>query len=219
MPTEGPTPPADDDAALMLAVRGGDERAFGELVRRWQGRVVSLAHRYLGSAADAEDLAQEVFLRVHRARESYEPSARFSTWIWRITVNTSLNSLRGRRIRRATGAEAGPEPAEGAVAEPADESAADPADALEESELARVLRGLVDALPERQRIAILLNKYEGLSYEEVAASMELTVSAVKSLLTRARVTLRAGLEPYLAEGRGPAGGSGRRARGPERRGE
>ena len=98
---EGPAPPPDEDANLMLAAGRGDEAAFAVLVRRWQDRVVSLATRTLGSAADAEDVAQEVFLRVHRARESYAPSARFSTWIYRITVNASLNHLRGRKARRA----------------------------------------------------------------------------------------------------------------------
>jgi RNA polymerase sigma-70 factor, ECF subfamily len=203
LPTEGPEPTEDDDAARMLAVRGGDEGAFAELVRRWQGRIVSLAYRYLGSAADAEDLAQEVFLRVHRARASYEPTARFSTWIHRITVNASLNHLRGRRARRAVAAEFPSFADEGGAAEPADAAEPDPAEGLEKAELARVLRRIVDELPERQRLAILLNKYEGRSYEEVAAAMELTVMAVKSLLTRARVTIREQLEPYLETGAAP----------------
>lgn len=190
----------------MLAVRGGDGGAFGELVRRWQGRVVSLAYRYLGSAADAEDLAQEVFLRVHRARESYEPSARFSTWIYRITVNSSLNHLRARKARKAVSGSMPAADDSGGSADtidPADPDEADPAERIEKDELARVLRAIVDALPERQRIAILLNKYEGLGYEDVAAAMELSVMAVKSLLTRARVTIREKLEPYLTTGELP----------------
>lgn len=205
MPNEGRDPTEDDDAARMLAVRAGDERAFAELVRRWQGRVVSLAYRYLGSAADAEDLAQEVFLRVHRARESYEPSARFSTWIYRITVNASLNHLRARRARRPVAGELPSFEGEGAPPEPADGAEPEPSEALEKDELARVLRRIVDELPERQRIALLLNKYEGLGYEEVASAMDLTVMAVKSLLTRARVTVRQRLEPYLQEGVLPEG--------------
>ena len=192
----------DDDAQLMLRVRAGDEAAFTTLVRRWQGRIVSLAYRYLGSAADAEDLSQDVFLRVHRARASYQPSARFSTWIYRITVNTSLNHIRARKARRAVSGELrlhGDEGGPGAP-EPADPNEPDPAGAAEKDELARVLREIVDQLPERQRIAILLNKYEGLGYEAVAESMELSVPAVKSLLTRARVTIRERLEPYLTHG-------------------
>ena len=218
MANEGPIPPphehtapgspaaspveTDDDAELMLRVRAGDEAAFTTLVRRWQGRIVSLAYRYLGSAADAEDLSQDVFLRVHRARETYQPSARFSTWIYRITVNTSLNHLRARKARRAISGELrlhGDDDGLGAH-EPADPSEPDPAGAVEQDELAHVLRGIVDQLPERQRIAILLNKYEGLGYEAVAEAMELSEPAVKSLLTRARVTIRERLEPYLTHG-------------------
>ncbi len=195
--------PADADADLMLRFRQGDAAAFTTLVRSFQGRVVSLAARYLGSLADAEDLAQEVFLRVYRARESYEPTARFSTWIYRITVNASLNHLRGRRVRRKITA---PLPAVADDGEPADfaDAAALPADELmEEDELSRVLRTIVDELPERQRLALLLNKYEGLSYEDTAAAMELTVSAVKSLLTRARVNVKERLVPYLEDGAAP----------------
>jgi RNA polymerase sigma-70 factor (ECF subfamily) len=190
----------DADAELMLAFQRGDDDAFAALVRRFQDRIVSLAYRYLGSAADAEDLAQEVFLRVYRAKESYEPSARFSTWIYRIASNTSLNHLRGRKARRKV---AGPMPSgdEGdAAPDPADPDAAPPDDRLEKDELALVLRRIVDELPDRQRIAILLNKYEGLGYEEVAAAMDLSVMAVKSLLTRARVNIKERLEPYLTSG-------------------
>lgn len=190
----------DADAELMLRFQRGDEEAFAALVRRFQDRIVSLAYRYLGSAADAEDLAQEVFLRVYRAKESYEPSARFSTWIYRIASNTSLNHLRGRKARRkVSGAMPSTDdgdPAAGA----ADPDAEAPGDRLEKDELARVLRRIVDDLPDRQRIAILLNKYEGLGYEDVAAAMDLSVMAVKSLLTRARVNIKEKLEPYLTSG-------------------
>ena len=200
MASEAPAPPPDDDATLMLAAQRGDEAAFATLVRRWQGRVVSLAYRYLGSAADAEDLAQDVFLRVHRARGTYEPSARFSTWIYRITVNTSLNFIRGRKARKPVSGEMPFTAGEDSPVEPADESAEDPSQAPEKVERVKVLRKIGDDLPERQRLAILLNKYEARSYEEVAASMDLTVMAVKSLLTRARVTIREKLEPYLESG-------------------
>jgi RNA polymerase sigma-70 factor (ECF subfamily) len=197
----------------MLSVRRGDEGAFAELVRRYQGRVVSLAARTVGSATDAEDVAQEVFLRVHRARESYEPSARFSTWIHRITVNASLNFLRARKARKPVSGEmpAGAPGDEGddgegrALLDPADPGQEGPDRGLEKDELARVLRRIVDGLPERQRTAILLNKYEGMSYEDVAATMDLTVMAVKSLLTRARVTIKEKLEPYLETGAIPPG--------------
>jgi RNA polymerase sigma-70 factor (ECF subfamily) len=205
---------ADPDAALMLAVRAGDGAAFTALVRRWQDRVVSLAYRYLGSAADAEDLAQEVFLRVHRARETYEPSARFSTWIHRITVNASLNFLRAKKVRRSVSGTLASErrPVSGALHDPDDGGPAEPADpgedappaAAEKEELARVLRTILEGLPERQRMAVLLNKYQGLSYEDCASAMELSLPALKSLLTRARLAIKEKLEPYLEDGMLPA---------------
>lgn len=197
----------DPDADLMLRYGRGDDRAFEAIVRRYQGRVASLAYRYLGSAADAEDVAQEVFLRIHRARETYEPTAKLSTWIHRITVNASLNHLRRRRVRRHLNAEM---PTRGtddeARAEFADPDAERPHDALEETELAEVLRRIIDELPERQRTAILLNKYQGLSYDETAAALELSLPAVKSLLTRARVNIKEALLPYLTSGDLPGHG-------------
>lgn len=186
----------DAEAELMLRFQRGDEEAFAALVRRFQNRVVSLAYRYLGSAADAEDLAQEVFLRVYRAKETYEPKAKFSTWIYRITANASLNHLRGRKARRKVSG-AMPGDADG-PADFEDEEAEAPDEGMAKDELARVLREIVDALPERQRTAIVLNKYEGLSYEDVAAAMDMSEPAVKSLLTRARVNIKEKLLPYLS---------------------
>ncbi len=197
---QAPRDDRDADAELMIRFQRGDEDAFAVLVRRFQGRVVSLAYRYLGSAADAEDLAQEVFLRVYRAKETYEPSAKFSTWIYRITANASLNHLRSKKARRkVSGAMPGGDGGE-PEAEFEDERAEAPGERMEKDELARVLRRIVDDLPERQRLAIVLNKYEGLSYEDVAAAMDLSVMAVKSLLTRARVNIKEKLEPYLNGG-------------------
>lgn len=191
---EGP----QSDAALMLRVREGDGDAFTALVRRHQDRVVSLATRYLADASEAEDLAQEVFLRVHRARETYEPSAKFTTWLHRITVNACLNQLRSRKARGAVSGRLPEDPEGDGPAEPEDPNSADPGDAVLRGELASVVRRAVDELPERQRTAILLEKYQGLSYEETAAAMEMSLPAVKSLLTRARVSLREKLEPYLS---------------------
>jgi RNA polymerase sigma-70 factor (ECF subfamily) len=197
---QAPSEDRDADAELMISFQRGDEEAFAALVRRFQGRVVSLAYRYLGSAADAEDLAQEVFLRVYRAKEKYEQSAKFSTWIYRITANASLNFLRGKKARRKVSGsmQAGSE--DDAPTDFEDESAEAPDARMEKDELALVLRRIVDDLPERQRMAIVLNKYEGLSYEDVAAAMDMSVMAVKSLLTRARVNIKEKLTPYLSGG-------------------
>ncbi len=196
-------PDLDAATELMLRFQGGDEDAYAELVHGFQKRIVSLAFRYVRSTADAEDVAQEVFLRVFRAKERYEPKARFSTWIHRITVNASLNHLRARKARKGFSAEmpAGPD---GELAVQFEDAAApEPGRRLDENEVAEVLRSIIDSLPERQKTAILLNKYQGLSYEETADAMELSVPAIKSLLTRARVNVKERLLPYWNAGSAP----------------
>jgi len=195
------------DVELMLACKAGDEAAFGILVDRHRNAVVNLTYRYLSDRTDAEDLAQEVFLKVYRARKRYEPRAKFTTWLYRIAVNACLNEVRDRKKRPTQSAatiaggdgEFGPALADG--------EAASPADAAERSELRERVRSAVDELPERQRLALLLNKFHGLSYEEMAAALELSIPAVKSLLVRARENVRVRIEPYLASG---ASGADRR---------
>ncbi len=183
----------------MLDYRGGDEEAFATLVRRFQDRVLGLAYRYLGDRNAAEDLAQEAFLRVYRAKDRYEPRAKFSTWLYRIVVNLCLNELRWRKGRKAVALAVSTETSSNLNIDTEDEEAPDPVRALEERELAEKIREIIAELPENQRIAILLNKYEGLSYQEVAEAMETSVMAVKSLLTRARVKIKERLVPYLRQ--------------------
>jgi RNA polymerase sigma-70 factor (ECF subfamily) len=183
------------DVDLMLALKGGDERAFAELVSRHRDAVVNLTYRYLGNFSDAEDLAQEVFLKVYRARDRYEPSAKFTTWLYRVAVNACLNEVRDRRNRptfAAKGLEDPAVPTEGPGRSPLEET--------ERSELREHVRAAMEELPERQRLALLLNKFHGLGYEELAESLELTVPAVKSLLVRARESVRRRIEPYLRAG-------------------
>jgi RNA polymerase sigma-70 factor (ECF subfamily) len=180
------------DVELMLALKAGDENAFTELVDRHRDAVVNLAYRYLGNQADAEDLAQEVFLRIHRARDRYEPAAKFTTWLYRVAANACLNEVRNRRRRPTFGAAAIDEPV--AVAE------ASPVEEAERSELRDRVRAALAELPERQRMALLLNKFHGLGYEEMADSLDMTVPAVKSLLVRARENVRRLIEPYLRAG-------------------
>jgi RNA polymerase sigma-70 factor (ECF subfamily) len=187
----------DKDAELMLGLRDGDEKAFATLIRRFQDRVLGLAYRYLGDRDAAEDLAQEAFLRVYKARERYEPRAKFSTWLYRIVVNLCLNELRWRRGKKALALAVSTETSSNLNIEMADEEEPQPHQALENEELALKIQEIIAGLPENQRIAILLNKYEGLSYQEVADAMETSVMAVKSLLTRARVKIKERLLPYL----------------------
>ena len=194
------------DVELMLALQGGDEEAFSELVSRHRNAIVNLTHRYLRNRADAEDLTQEVFYKVYRARKRYRPEAKFTTWLYRVAVNACLNEVRNRK-RRLTwtatslsgvsdeGAEGG-----GLAARVADDAAEAPLDVVERDELKQRVRAAVDELPERQRLAILLNKFHGLSYEELAETLEMTIPGIKSLLVRARENGRKRIDPYLKTG-------------------
>ncbi len=183
----------------MLRVKDGDEGAFAKLVTLYQDRVLGLAYRYLSERGSAEDLAQEAFLRVFKAKERYVPTAKFSTWLYRIVVNLCLNEIRYRKGRPAMSLAVVTETSSNLNVDLADQSEPEPGQTLEDEELSIRIREIISDLPENQRIAILLNKFEGFSYQEVAETMETTVTAVKSLLTRARVNIRERLVPYLKE--------------------
>ncbi|MFM8497616.1 MAG: sigma-70 family RNA polymerase sigma factor [Planctomycetia bacterium] len=194
---------ADPSTALMLRVRDGDTAAFERLMGLWQDRLVRLFMHHTGDHATAEDLAQEVFLRVYRARESYKPTAKFTTWIHTIANHVS-SDLRQRAYRRkergmphnvsASTSALGLEHL--AVAA----SGLRPARQADRSELCDVVQDAIATLSDNQRMAVLLAKFEHCSYEEIAAAMGLTVPAVKSLLFRARDQLREKLGPYEREG-------------------
>jgi RNA polymerase sigma-70 factor (ECF subfamily) len=176
----------DDDVRLMLRVRGGDARAFDELFERWAGRVLRFVERMVGEASVAEDLVQETFVRVWRARERYQPEARFSTWLFTIAGNAARNELR-RPVRRAKH-DSVDEEREGAPLELAGGApAAD--DVVDARRAGRALEAALAALPERQREALWLCAVEGLSYAEVAQALETTEKSVKALIHRARVAL------------------------------
>jgi len=198
------------DVELMLAVQSGDMDAFARLVDRHRNAIVNLSYRYLANRADAEDLAQEVFLRVYRARARYRPEAKFTTWLYRVAVNASLNEVRNRKNRPTHSAArfGGAEEDDGAPMV-ADGEASSPPEAAEREELRAHVRAAVADLPERQRLALLLNKFHGLGYQEMAEALDMSVPAVKSLLVRARENVRKRIEPYLRTGSGlraPAAG-------------
>ncbi|MBA4064178.1 MAG: RNA polymerase subunit sigma-70 [Isosphaera sp.] len=188
----------DPDIRLMLRVRDDDPAAFAELVDRFQHRLVAVMHHLVGSPEEAEDLAQEVFLRVYRTRKKYTPRAKFSTWVFTIANNLALNALRDRKRRPALPLEVrdsgplGTRPADGG--ESRDEP---PAHHLQQQELAAVIRRALDGLNERQRVAIVLNKFEDMNYADIADVMGLSAKAVKSLLSRARGKLREALQGYV----------------------
>ncbi len=191
----------------MLQVRDGDAAAFEELMRRYQGRVVMILEHLVGNRDLAEDLAQDVFLRVYRSRERYVAGAKFATWLFTITNNVASNALRSRSRRREVnmiGSDSGALGAHPMEMLVQASSGQIPARQLDKAEARDVVRLALGALNERQRMAVLLNKFEGMSYADIAQAMELTPQAIKSLLSRARVNLREVLEPYLEQGCRPS---------------
>ena len=191
---------ARTDVQLMLDVKAGDERSFELLLRKYRTPLVNFLYRMVRDTAVAEDLAQEVFLRVYRARNEYAPSAKFTTWMFRIATNLALNSVRDNRHRRMDisvdhSMNAGDEDARPM-------ELPDRAPTIEQELIARtrsemILRA-VHALPEKQRAAVLLHKYQELDYDEIARILECSESALKSLLFRAYETLRAELAPLVS---------------------
>lgn len=190
----------------MLRVRDDDATAFAELMRRYEARLVRLMHT-IGPRHDmAEDLAQETFMRVFRARKTYEPGAKFSTWLFTIAGNVARNAIRsiGRRHEvsevdapRSEDAPSGPQLLAATALEA---SGMMPARLVEGGERAEIVRAAVAALSERQRMALMLSRFENMSYLEIAETMGLTTKAVKSLLSRARVNLKEILQPYIQSG-------------------
>ena len=199
----------DPDVRLMLQVRDDDAAAFEELVLRYQVRLITVLEHLVGNREQAEDLAQEVFLRVYRARKTYEPGAKFSTWLFTIANNVASNSLRSMARRREVNITA--DRSGETSSAPLDHMALAasglmPTRQLDAVERAEVVRLAMESLNERQRMALLLCKFEGMSYGDIAESMGLTVQATKSLLSRARCNLRTILEPYVLEGTRPQDG-------------
>src|SRR6266704_1500969 len=189
------------DVQLMLDVKAGDQQSFELLLQRYRTPLVNFLYRMVRSREQAEDLAQEVFLRVYRAREDYEPSAKFTTWLFRIATNLALNSLRDHRYQKleismdapiVADAEGDERPFEVADKHPTVEQE------LVEEERKKMIRHAIEKLPEKQRAAVLLHKYQELDYAEIAKILSCSESALKSLLFRAYEVLRVELAPLVA---------------------
>ncbi len=192
----------DPGVQLMLSWQGGDEQAFDQLIESYSGQVYALLTRFLGRRPGLEDLVQEVFLRVVRARERYQPTARFSTWLYRIVFNMAVNETQRSRGGEAISLDRPPgsDPHEGVSMELPDPSIADPSSGLEQDDLVRAVRQAIEALPEKQRMALILAKYHDTPYAEIARVLDSSEKAIKSLIHRARESLRVMLEPFLKQG-------------------
>jgi RNA polymerase sigma-70 factor (ECF subfamily) len=181
----------DESARLMLAFRDGDDTAFDALFDRWAGPLLRYLERMVSDAGTAEELVQEAFLRVHGARDRYSHDARFSTWLYRIATNLALNEL--RRPRRKARHQSTFDDA-GAPVDLRDD-APPVEDVVDARRAGAALEAQLDALPERQRMALWLTAVEGFSYAEVAGALETTEKSVKALVHRARSTLASRMRP------------------------
>jgi RNA polymerase sigma-70 factor (ECF subfamily) len=198
----------DPDVRLMIQVRTEVAGAFETLVERYQNRLMGILFHLVGNREEAEDLCQEVFLRIYRARKGYRPRAKFSTWLFTIANRLALNHLRskGRKASVPMGRTSNDSSAGFPVAQQLAGREGTPSTQMRQAELADLVREAVAVLSEDQKLAVLLNKFEEMSYTEIADVMERSPAAVKSLLARARNQLREQLEPYLLTGQRSTGG-------------
>jgi RNA polymerase sigma-70 factor, ECF subfamily len=192
----------DPGVRWMLAYQAGDEAAFDRIVGAYSGQLYSLFTRFLGAAPEREDLVQDVFLRVIRARERYQPTARFSTWLYRIAFNIAVNRTQRGADEASLDAPA-TDSRGGAARETADTRGDEPSEALARGDVVSAVRAAIAALPEAQRMALVLAKYEELPYAEIAIVLRIVLrsseKAIKSMVHRARENLREQLAPFLQQ--------------------
>ena len=186
---------SDPDAELMLRVKEGDESAFAALVEKYQRPVMNFIYRMVLNVAEAEDLTQDAFLRAYRAAPRYRPEARLSTWLFRIAINLTLKKLHAGRRNRVLSInhifEAGSR-----STEPAAAAESQPDVQLERREISQALEAALNGLPERQKIAVMLQRFEGFSYHDISETMGCSIESVESLLGRAKIKLRDSLARY-----------------------
>lgn len=190
----------DPDVQLMLKCQKGDTKAFEQLLDKYKSSLLNIIYRYIGNKVEAEDLAQEVFLKIYNSRRTYKPAAKFSTWLFRIATNLCLNQIRDTKkytsgtisIDERLNTEDGQEPQQ-----IADNRQVTPRQHLLEQELEEIVRQAIQTLPPNQRLAVILRRYQDLSYEEIAKTLNRSVLSVKALLFRAKETLRERLKNYV----------------------
>jgi RNA polymerase sigma-70 factor (ECF subfamily) len=206
IPPDSPQPETDEDAekralndrdvGLMLRVREGDNEAFELLVELHQSAVIGTVAKMLGGASEAEDIAQQVFIRIWKSAKRYQPQAKFTTWMFTITRNLVFNETRRRKRKPTVSVEEREEESHQQVE---DVHSTTPDQDVLHSELERAVDDAIQALPEKQRLAVVLRRYEEMPYDEIGRVLSMSVPAVKSLLFRARTQLKESLEKYLAE--------------------
>jgi RNA polymerase sigma-70 factor (ECF subfamily) len=194
----GPGADSQTDADIMLRVKTGDQSAFEYLVQKYRRPMVSFMYRMARNSAAAEDLAQEVFLRIYRSRETYEASAKFTTWLYRIATNLAVNHTRDSRHERPEVQVSLDEPDEdtGTTLELPD-SSLNAEQQMVRRERMLAIRRKVEALPEQQRLAVIMHKYQQMDYKQIADVLKKSESATKSLLFRAYETLRDQLKEFI----------------------
>lgn len=184
------------DIDLMLRVRDGDVEAFELLVELHQGAVVGTVAKMLGGASEAEDIAQQVFIRIWKSAKRYKPQAKFTTWMFTIARNLVFNETRRRKRKPTVSVEEREEESHRQVE---DSHSSTPDQEALHAELEKAVDDAIQALPEKQRLAVVLRRYEEMPYDEIAKVLNMSVPAVKSLLFRARTQLKEALERYLSE--------------------
>jgi len=191
----------DPDAELMVAFQQGDGTAFEQLLDKYHRPIVNFIYKIVNNAAEAEELAQEVFLRIYRSRQRYQPRARFAAWIYRIATNVSYKEAgRKHRMRlwsRNNNSHEETLPVEEVVRDPAPDAEG----RLISSELGDVIRRAIGLLPRKEKVALILRRYEELSYREIAEIMDCTEAAVKTYIHRGKLHVRDQILPYLEKGR------------------
>ncbi len=189
--------PDEESVRLMLLVRDGDVKAFEKLVELHQRTIIGTVARMLGNVDDAHDVAQQVFVRIWRSAPRYEATAKFTTWMFTITRNLVFNEMRKRSRRKEVSME--PEHEDDAPKQFAHPMAPGADTLTQQAELERALDDAIAKLPEKQRLAVVMRRYEDAPYEDICAVLNMSLPAVKSLLFRARTELRKHLAVYLGE--------------------
>ena len=190
----------DPDVQLMLKCQKGETEAFEQLLDKYKTPLINTIYRFIGDKIEAEDLAQEVFLKIYNSRRSYKPRAKFSTWLFRIATNLCLNQIRDRKDEtlKTVSLDTTSENEDGRrPQELKDTRQATASEHLLQQELEQTVRRAIEALPANQRMAVILSRYEQLGYEEIARVLKCSVSSVKSLLFRAKENLKERLKDYV----------------------